>query len=99
MKDHPFDDMEKEENEFRPLEPATEQSPAEDEAMPQIPGSGLYDWAQALVTAIVIIVLAFIFLGRIIGVDGTSMVPTLHDGDRVLVRSAFMSRRQETWWC
>ncbi|MGI5970731.1 MAG: signal peptidase I [Oscillospiraceae bacterium] len=49
-------------------------------------GSELYDWAQALVTAIVFIVLLFTFVGRIIGVDGTSMLPTLQDGDRVVLQ-------------
>lgn len=47
----------------------------------------LYDWAQALVTAIVCVVLVFMFVLRVISVDGFSMVPTLHDRDRILVLS------------
>lgn len=52
-------------------------------------GSELFDWAQALVTAIIFIVVVFIFVGRIIGVEGTSMVPTLHEGDRVVLQTIF----------
>lgn len=47
----------------------------------------LYFWLQALVVALVSLILAFTFLGRIIGVDGDSMVPTLHDGDLLILQS------------
>ena len=48
----------------------------------------LYFWLQALVIALVALILIFTFVGRIIGVDGNSMVPTLHDGDMLLLQSA-----------
>ena len=44
-------------------------------------------WLQTLVTAIVCIVLAFTFLGRITRVVGSSMTPTLRDGEMMLVWS------------
>ena len=47
----------------------------------------LYYWLQALVAALVIIILTFTFAFRLIGVDGSSMVPTLHDKDLMVVRS------------
>ena len=47
----------------------------------------LYFWLQALVMALVVLILLFTFVGRIIGVDGSSMVPTLHDGDLLLLQS------------
>lgn len=47
----------------------------------------LYFWLQALVMALVSLILIFTFIGRIIGVDGSSMVPTLHHGDMLLLQS------------
>ena len=47
----------------------------------------LYFWLQALVVALVSLIVVFAFFGRIIGVDGSSMVPTLHDRDLLLLQS------------
>ena len=47
----------------------------------------LYFWLQALVMALVSLILVFTFVGRIIGVDGQSMVPTLHHRDMLLLQS------------
>ena len=44
-----------------------------------------YEWVQALVCSVLAVVLLFTFVIRLIGVDGHSMVPTLQDGDRLLV--------------
>jgi signal peptidase I len=49
----------------------------------------LYDWLQCVVTAVVFGILIFVFIGRTIGVDGTSMLQTLHDKDRVIMWSLF----------
>ena len=48
-------------------------------------GRDLYEWVQALVCSVLAVVLLFPFVVRLIGVDGHSMVPTLQDGDRLLV--------------
>ena len=48
-------------------------------------GRDLYEWVQALVCSVLAVVLVFTFVVRLIGVDGHSMVPTLQDGDRLLV--------------
>ncbi len=45
----------------------------------------IYDWMQALIYAVLGVVLLFTFALRLIGVDGHSMVPTLQDQDRLLV--------------
>ena len=48
-----------------------------------------YDWIQSLISALLICVLVFVFVLRIMDVKGSSMVPTLHNGDRVLVSGLF----------
>lgn len=50
----------------------------------------LYEWVQALVCSVLAVVLVFTFGVRLIGVDGHSMVPTLQDGDRLLVLNGFL---------
>lgn len=47
----------------------------------------LYFWLQALVMALVSLILIFTFVGRIIRVDGPSMMPTLHNNDLLLLQS------------
>lgn len=48
-----------------------------------------YDWIQSLISALLICVLVFVFVLRIMDVHGTSMVPTLRNGDKVLVSDLF----------
>ena len=48
----------------------------------------LYCWAQALISAVVGVVLLFTFGFRLIGVSGPSMQNTLYTGDRLLVLNA-----------
>ena len=50
----------------------------------------IYEWVQALVGSVLAVVLVFTFGIRLIGVDGRSMVPTLQDGDRLLVLDAML---------
>ena len=49
----------------------------------------IYDWIQCLMVALIICVLLFIFFVRIIDVSGTSMNPTLLNGDKMLVSDLF----------
>lgn len=48
-----------------------------------------YDWIQCLMVALIICVILFIFFIRIIDVSGTSMNPTLTNGDKMLVSDLF----------
>jgi len=48
-----------------------------------------YDWIQSLISALLICVLVFVFVVRIMDVNGSSMSPTLINGDRVLVSGLF----------
>lgn len=47
--------------------------------------NSFYDWGEALILSLIFIVLLFTFVVRLIGVDGSSMYPTLHDMDVMLV--------------
>lgn len=47
----------------------------------------LYSWLQPLIVALVVLILLSTFVGRIIGVDGSSMFPTLHDHDMLVLQS------------
>jgi len=48
-----------------------------------------YDWIQSIVSTLVVVILAFIFIGRQTGVSGISMRNTLYDDDSVFVTSMF----------
>lgn len=54
----------------------------------------LYFWTQALVMALVFLILTFTLVGRVIGVVGSSMLPTLHEGDLVLLQSVGYTPKQ-----
>ncbi len=49
----------------------------------------IFDWVQNITLILSAIVLVFIFLVRIVGVDGESMVPTLHDKDWLIISNLF----------
>lgn len=53
-------------------------------------GRDLYEWVQAMVCSVLAVVLVFTFVIRLIGVEGHSMVPTLQDGDRLLVLNSML---------
>ena len=53
----------------------------------------LYDWIQSLMIALIVCVVLFIFFIRVIDVSGTSMVPTLINGDKMLVSDIFYKPR------
>lgn len=54
----------------------------------------LYYWVQALVMVLVSLILLFTLAGRVIGVIGSSMVPTLHEGDLLLLQSVGYTPKQ-----
>ena len=51
-------------------------------------GQNLLEWYEALISAALVLVLIFSFFVRIIQVDGSSMVPTLVNGDKLIVWGA-----------
>lgn len=54
----------------------------------------LFDWAEALVFALAFIIIFFTFIVRLTGVKGTSMVPTLQNGDQLLISRILYSEPQ-----
>lgn len=52
------------------------------------------DWVQCIVTALLVCVLLFVFVGRTVGVVGHSMLPTLNDGDRLIISDLFYTPKQ-----
>ena len=51
-------------------------------------GQNLLEWYEALISAALVLVLIFSFFFRIIQVDGSSMVTTLVNGDKLIVWGA-----------
>ncbi len=49
----------------------------------------IFDWVQNITVILSAIVLIFIFLFRIVGVDGNSMYPTLHHKDWLITSNLF----------
>lgn len=47
------------------------------------------EWAESITSAIAVILLVFVFVVQPANVDGSSMLPTLTNGDKILLRSAF----------
>ena len=54
----------------------------------------LFSWLQALVFALLILILCFTFFGRIISVDGYSMTPTLQNRDMLLLQCVGYTPKQ-----
>lgn len=69
-------------------------SPAPEEEQPKVPGLEFYSTFQTLVMVLTALVLVFTFVGRLISVDGDSMVPTLLDGELMAVRSIGYTPKQ-----
>ena len=51
--------------------------------------SELFDWGEALLISLSVVILVFVFGVRIIGVQGSSMEPTLQDANQLLVSNLF----------
>ena len=58
------------------------------------PFQGLYEWMQSVVMVFLAILALLTFGGQTIGVLGDSMLPTLAEDDRMIVRSIFYTPRE-----
>lgn len=73
------------------------ESPAVSEQRQKRPTAveSFYEWMEAAIFSLVLVTLVFSFLFRIVGVDGESMMNTLMDHDRLILRSAFYTPERE----
>ena len=62
-----------------------ETKPAENGKKTKDPKANAYDWLESLVTAIIACILIFLFLFRVVNVQGSSMVPTLHESEKIVI--------------
>lgn len=67
----------------------SEENLAEDEKKSTALQDELFDWAQNIAIILTVVVLTFIFVVRVIGVEGQSMEPTLHNRDWMLISNLF----------
>ncbi len=73
--------------EQRPAETPAPEEKNEKKRKPGAFAADLYGWFQALAFALAFLLIFFTFFGRIIGVDGHSMDPTLNDQDMLYLSS------------
>ena len=61
-----------------------------EEITERVAGRETYEWVRSLVGAVLTITLVFTFAVRLMGVSGHSMVPTLQQGDRLIVVNSWL---------
>ncbi len=66
---------------------APEGDPPLHQTKPEKPGTSLYFWLQSIAVPLLCLILIFTFIGRAVRVDGSSMDPTLADGELLLIWS------------
>ena len=54
----------------------------------------IYDWMEIFAISIAVVFILFSFVARIAVVDGGSMLPTLENGDKLIVRQLFYKPKQ-----
>lgn len=88
----PFGDTSREEHVSYPRRANTERK--EKVARKKAEKMELYDWMQCIVIALVLGILIFVFVGRVVGIAGNSMYPTLHNLDKVITTNVFYTPEQ-----
>lgn len=54
----------------------------------------IYDWIQCIIYALIACVIVFVFFVRLVDVVGSSMHPTLEEGDKMVVTNLFYTPKQ-----
>lgn len=57
-------------------------------------GNEALEWLESIAVSIFIVILVFTFVFRIVVVDGESMLPTLEDGQRLIISHLFYTPKQ-----
>lgn len=57
-------------------------------------GEEALEWLESIAVSIFIVILVFTFVFRIVVVDGESMLPTLEDGQRLIISHLFYTPKQ-----
>lgn len=70
-----------------------ENNPKDNSENPFSPRS-LYDWLEIFAISVAVVFVLFSFVARIAVVDGGSMLPTLENGDKLIVRQLFYEPKQ-----
>lgn len=81
-----MDNINNSENEFENMNNNSEEPDGENGGSVSME---LYDWAQCFISALVAGILIFLFVFRVITVDGSSMNNTLVNGDKIIITSLF----------
>ena len=54
----------------------------------------IYEWFEAIVFSVIVIIILFTFVFRIVGIKGSSMENTVFQGDRVIISNLFYTPKQ-----
>lgn len=81
-----MDNINNSENEFENMNNNSEEPDGENGGSVSME---LYDWVQCFISALVAGILIFLFVFRVITVDGSSMNNTLVNGDKIIITSLF----------
>ena len=54
----------------------------------------ILEWAETLTFSLAVVITIFSFIFKLVMVDGSSMSPTMHDNDRVIVEHIFYQPKQ-----
>lgn len=57
-------------------------------------GLDLYNWVEAFVFSLTVVIIIFNLIMRPVQIDGSSMIPTLYDQDRVMITHLFYQPQQ-----
>lgn len=76
-------------SEYDELQENVPEAEAEKESGADVFRNELFDWVQNIAVILTAVIFIFVFMFRVIGVEGDSMKPTLHDKDWMIISNLF----------